>query len=445
MTDQIMPTYRNNYSFNGARRGPSRANRAPRIGATVPVPTKPVDGWLLFCIISLVIIGTLAVFDASYVKAADTREAGYNPYFYLIQQMKWLCVGAVAFLVGANFGYWKFRRLAPMGLLLSLGALTLILISDLGASSHGARRWLDLGPIRLQPSEFAKIALVFYMAHFLVRNRRRIRDLKEGFLPALLPIALVAFLIMKGRDMGTMLATCGVAVGLLFLGGARLRHVFSLILVAALGVAGMVMMEPYRLRRIFTYLDPNQDPDGAGYQILHGLAALGSGGPFGVGIGESRAKWLYLPAEHTDFIFAIIGEELGLIGTILIVGLFGLLLYRGFVIAGRCRNPFGQLLAMGITMTVCLQASINIAVVTSVIPNTGVPLPLISYGGTSLVVTLFALGVLADVSRRPSLPWEINEENDSRTNRRWDRGTYLSGAGDRRNARSTRRSRSLYR
>jgi cell division protein FtsW len=206
----------------------------------------------------------------------------------------------------------------------------------------------------------------------------------------------------------------------------------------------MAIKEHYRMQRLLVFLNPYADPDGAGYQILQGLSALGSGGPLGLGLGESRAKWLYLPAEHTDFIYAIIGEEMGLLGTLGILGLFLVLVRRGFVIAGKCKNAFGTLLAMGIAMTIGLQAFMNIGVVTTLLPATGVPLPLISFGGSSLVLTLFALGVLADISRRPVLPWD-NEDNDSRSNRRWDRGAYLSGAGDRRSARKARRNSSLYR
>lgn len=427
------------------RRGNQRKAKPLPVGAGAPVPTRAPDGWLLAFVVTLVIIGTLAIYDASYVKAGESKYAGYNPSFYLIQQLKWVGLGTVAFLAGMHMGYWKIRRIAPTALLLVLAALILVLLPGVGTSVGGARRWLDLGPVRVQPSEVAKIVLVFYMAHFLVLNRKRVRDFREGFVPALVPVTLIAALVMLEPDMGTTLAAVGIAMAMLFVGGARLRHL------GAFGGAGAALLgllaylEPYRLQRLVVYLDPYKDPDGAGYQILHGLSALGSGGLLGLGIGGSRAKWLYLPAEHTDFIFAIIGEEVGFVGGMLILALFLGLARRGFVIADKCKNPFGRLLALGITITITLQALMNIGVVSTIVPATGVPLPLISFGGSSLVLTLFALGVLADISRRPTLPWENNDENDGRAYRRWDRGPHLPGPGDRRGSRTARRSHRVYR
>jgi cell division protein FtsW len=414
------------------------------VGATAPVPVKAPDGWLIGVVIALVIIGTLAIFDASYVKAGESKHTGYDSYYYLTRQLYWVAVGTAAFLGGMWMGYWRLRRVAPLALLISVLMLVAVLIPHIGIFVAGARRWLGAGPVRFQPSEVAKIALVIYLAHFLVLNKKRIHDLKGGFIPALLPIGAVCVLILLEPDMGTMLATAGVSVALLFAGGAKPKHVLGLIAVAAVLIFLMAIKEHYRMQRLLVFLNPYADPDGAGYQILQGLSALGSGGPLGLGLGESRAKWLYLPAEHTDFIYAIIGEEMGLLGTLGILGLFLVLVRRGFVIAGKCKNAFGTLLAMGIAMTIGLQAFMNIGVVTTLLPATGVPLPLISFGGSSLVLTLFALGVLADISRRPVLPWD-NEDNDSRSNRRWDRGAYLSSAGDRRSARKARRNSSLYR
>lgn len=420
--------------------------RKPRksVGITAPVPVKAPDGWLIGVVIALVVIGTLAIFDASYVKAGESKYTGYDSYFYLTRQLWWVGAGVLAFLGGMHLGYWRLRKIAPLLLLVSVALLVAVLIPHIGIFVAGARRWLGFGPLRFQPSEVAKIAIVIYLAHFLVLNKKRIQDLRGGFLPALLPIGAVCVLILVEPDMGTMLATAGVAMALLFAGGAKPKHVIGLVLVAGACILLLAVLEPYRMQRLMVYRDPYSDPDGAGYQILQGLSALGSGGPLGLGLGESRAKWLYLPAEHTDFIFAIIGEELGLFGTLGIMGLFVLLARRGFVIAGKCRNAFGSLLALGIAIVVSLQAFMNMGVVATLLPATGVPLPLISFGGSSLVLTLFALGVLADISRRPVLPWD-NEDYDSRSNRRWDRGAYLPGAGDRRGARKPRRNSALYR
>ncbi|HEY3266904.1 MAG TPA: putative lipid II flippase FtsW [Armatimonadota bacterium] len=419
-----------------------RTGRPEPVGSTSPVPAKAPDGWLIGIVVTLLIIGTLAIFDASYVKAGESRYAGHDSFFFLRKQVQWVAIGAVAFFAGMHAGYWRLRRFAPTALLISCALLLGVL-----AFSHpvsGAKRWIDIFGQRIQPSEIAKIALVFYLAHYLSVNRRRIHLFQEGFLPALLPVGIVAFLILAEPDMGTTLATCGVAVALLFAGGAKPKHVLGLFALAAAGVFLLSIKDHYKLQRLLTFMDPFKDPDGAGYQVIQGISALGSGGWFGRGIGESIAKWNYLPAEHTDFIFAIIGEELGLKGTIPIVLLFLALVRRGFIIANKCQNTFGSLLAMGISLTIGLQAALNIGVVSTLLPATGVPLPLISFGGSSLVLTLFALGVLADISRRPVLPWD-NGDNDSRSNRRWDRGAYLPGAGDRRSARKTRRVPTVYR
>lgn len=392
----------------------------------------------------LVFIGTFFVFDSSYVKALETHFTNNDAYYFLKRQLVWVVVAIAAFGLGMKIGYWNLRKIAPTLLLISVFLLLAVLVPGIGRKIEGARRWFQWGPVRLQPSEIAKIVLMVFVCNYLALNRKRIKDFKDGFVPILIPIVIVCALILKEPDMGTMLATVGVATALLYMGGARGKHLAGFILLGVAAVGVLCVIEPYRFERLLVFLNPGHDPDGSGYQVLQGLSALGSGGILGLGPGESRAKWLYLPAEHTDFIFAIIGEEGGLVGGLGILGLFLFLVWRGFVIAANCTNRFGRLLAVGVSMTVGVQAMMNIGVVCTVLPATGVPLPLISYGGSSLVLTMFALGVLADISRRPVLPWD-NEENDSRSNRRWDRGPYIPGSGDRHGARKTRRAPSIYR
>lgn len=414
------------------------------VGASVPVPVRPADIWLVVVVLVLVFVGTFFVFDSSYVKALQSDYAHHDAFFYLKKQLQWVAAGSVAFFVGSRLGYWRIRRWAPTLLLISVLLLLAVLVPSIGKKVEGARRWLQFGPVAFQPSEIAKLALMVFVASYLSFNRKRIRHLQDGFFPILIPVCIVAGLIMLEPDMGTMLAAIGVAVSLLYLGGAKGKHLAGFLGVGIAAVFLLILIEPYRAERLTVFLHPGHDPGNSGYQVNQGLSALGSGGPFGMGLGESRSKWLYLPAEHTDFIFAVIGEETGLVGGLGIMGLFLFLVWRGFVAAGKCTNRFGRLLAYGISMTVGVQAMMNIGVVCTVLPATGVPLPLISFGGSSLVLTMFALGVLTDITRRPALPWD-NDENDSRTNRRWDRGTYLSGSGDRRGPRKPRRTPAFYR
>lgn len=424
-------------------RGRSDGRREP-VGATVRVPVGPVDIGLVLVVLALVFVGTFFVFDASYVKAIETHFTNNDPFYFLKRQLIWVFVGFIAFGFGMKLGYWNLRRIAPTLLLIGLVLLLAVLAPGIGRKIEGARRWMQFGPVGFQPSEVAKIFLMIFVANYLAKNPRRIRDLQDGFLPIMAPILFVCFLVLVEPDMGTMLATVAVSTALLFVGGARGKHLATFIFFGIGAVALLCIIEPYRFERLVVFLNPWHDPDGSGYQVLQGLAALGSGGVFGLGPGESRAKWLYLPAEHTDFIFAIIGEETGLLGGLGILGLFLFLAWRGFAVAAKCTNRFGRLLAMGIAMTVGGQAMLNIGVVCTLLPATGVPLPLISFGGSSLVLTMFALGVLTDISRRPMLPWD-NEDHDSGSNRRWNRGPYLPGSGDRRGSRKSRRVPPVYR
>jgi cell division protein FtsW len=419
------------------------ARTAP-VGGSLPVPVRPVDGWLVGVVLLLLFIGTFFVFDSSYVKALQSDYAHNDAFYYLKKQLVWVAFALIAFFGGMRMGYWRLRRVAPTLLLISAVFLLAVLMPGIGKTVAGARRWLQFGPVGFQPSEFAKIALIVFIANYLTLNRKRIRDFQDGFVPILAPIVIFCLLILKEPDMGTMLAAAGVSVALLYVGGARGKHLAGLVALGIVAVTILCIVEPYRLERLMAFLNPWRDPDGSGYQVLQGLSALGSGGAVGLGLGESRAKWLYLPAEHTDFIFAIIGEETGLIGGLGILSLFLLLVWRGFVTSWKCTNRFGRLLATGISMTIGVQAMMNIGVVCTVLPATGVPLPLISFGGSSLVLTMFALGILADISRRPALPWD-NDENDSRSNRRWDRGPYLSSPGNRRGSRKAGRFPSVYR
>jgi cell division protein FtsW len=263
----------------------------------------------------------------------------------------------------------------------------------------GAARWLPLGPVSLQPSELAKLAVVLFAAYTLERKGARIADPKE-LAYAAPAIGLVLMLIMMQPDLGTTIICGGCALVVLFLAGARLRHMSAAVGAALLGVSALIVSEGYRRERLFSFLDPWADPLHTGYQMIQGQIALGSGGLFGLGLGASRQKWSYLPHAHTDFIYAIIGEELGLLGTLAVLALFVFFVYLGIRTARRAPDRFGMLVAGGITGWVGIQALVNMGAVTGMLPITGVPLPLISFGGSALVFTLAGIGILLSVARR---------------------------------------------
>jgi cell division protein FtsW len=285
--------------------------------------------------------------------------------------------------------------------LVVVALLVLVVIPGIGIYRLGARRWLGAGPLQFQPSEFAKFAFIIFMADYLERNQREISSFWRGLLPALMVLGLFFALIMLEPDLGTSLTLAGTGALMLFAAGAELSHLGGLGLVGAVGVFILARIDPERWSRITTFLDPwnpkiSQD---AGYQIIQALLAFGSGGLFGVGLGRSRQKFFYLPERHTDMIFAILGEELGLIGSCLVLVLFFAFAWRGYRIAVQAPDRFTSLLAAGVTSLITLQAAMNIAVVTASIPSTGIPLPFLSYGGSSLLITLSGVGILLGVSR----------------------------------------------
>ena len=261
-------------------------------------------------------------------------------------------------------------------------------------------RWIDLGFVQFQPSEFVKFALVVYLASALSNKGEKIKELYRGLAPLLGVVLAVCFLIMKQPDLGSVLVIYGTALAMFFLSGASLIHLGVL---AALSVAAILFLsvfQPYRMARLLAFLNPWSDPKGIGYHIIQSLIAVGSGGIFGMGIGLSRQKFFYIPQPHTDFIFAVVCEEIGLIGACVLIAAFLFLVSRCFRIGAQCSDRYGYLLACGFAVSLCLQAAINMGVVTGLVPTTGIPLPFISYGGTSLVLTLFSVGVVMNISSR---------------------------------------------
>jgi len=362
------------------------------------------DFWLYVPIIILAGIGVVMVYSASSIVAAD--RYGDAAYF-LKRQLIWVALGGAAMLLTQRIHYAAFRRFTPFILLCAVAALALVLFPGIGRVAGGARRWLAFGgPFSFQPAEAAKLAMALYLANFLANRGSQLRDFRRAVLPPLLITGLIFGLILAQPDLGSAMMIGLLTMSMLFLAGARIIHLAGL---AALGIPGVlvaILGEEYRRQRLLAFLDPWADPRGAGFHIIQSLLALGSGGILGMGLGNSRQKFFYLPERHTDFIFSILGEELGLIGTAAVIVLFAVFAYRGFRVARRAPDQFGSLLASGITTMIVIQAVLNIGVTTGVLPITGVPLPFLSFGGSSLLFTMIASGVLLNISQYARTPAE---------------------------------------
>jgi len=356
------------------------------------------DKPLLLTVFLLLGIGILMV-ASSGVSYGNIRFG--DEYYFLKRQLIGLSVGLFFLWLFQKISYQFWRKLSIPIFFLAIVLLVLVLIPGLGTEAYGASRWIDIGPISFQPSEIMKLALVIYFAAWLSgKNVARKTEFSEGALPFALVLALVGFLVLKQPDMGTLGVLFVIAFSIFFASGARLSHIIFLVGSGLSAAMVLVLLEPYRLKRLLVFLDPEHDSSGAGYQIKQALIALGSGGIFGLGLGHSRQKFSYLPEPMTDSIFAVLGEETGIIGCVVVVGLFLFLAYRGFHIARRAPDEFGRYLAVGIVSWVAFQAFMNIFAITGLMPLTGIPLPFLSYGGTSLAALLGAIGILLNVSKQ---------------------------------------------
>jgi len=361
------------------------------------MPRKMSPDYALFMIVlALLGLGIVMVYSASAILAMDRFR---DPYFFLKKQGFWsiLGLGVLWGVMSVDYRRWR-PYLFPL-LVVAAGLLVLVLVPPFGQSINGTRRWIRWGPLSFQPTELAKIALVLYLADFLARRQAQIGRFGRGVLPPLLVTGGIAGLVLLQPDLGSAVALASVVFCLLFVAGARPGHM-ALIGAAAVPVVALAVTgASYRLRRVFAFLDPWADPRGAGFQIIQSYLALGGGGLLGRGLGESKQKLFYLPEPHTDFIFAIVGEELGFVGAVLTVGLFGLLLWRGIRIGLRVADPFAALTAFGITALLTLQALVNLGVVVGLLPTKGLPLPFVSSGGSSLLVAMAAVGLLLNISQ----------------------------------------------
>ncbi|HEY6568397.1 MAG TPA: putative lipid II flippase FtsW [Actinomycetota bacterium] len=344
----------------------------------------------------LTVVGLIMILSAGSISAVE----GYGTSFwYFNRQLVYAVAGVVALVVAWRMPHTAWQRLSGPLLVAILPLMILALHPSHGTAIYGASRWIDLGPITLQPAEFLKLALVAFAATVLANKWQKLDDPKHLLLPLAPVMAVVSLLVILQRDLGTTIILCGSVGLLLFVAGVRMKYLAITGAVGLAGVAYLIFGEAYRLTRFVSFLDPWNDPRGDGFQLIQGMIALGSGGWTGVGLGASRQKWDYLPNAHSDFIFAIIGEELGLLGALFVLGMFVVMIFAGVRIAMRAPDTFGRLLAAGVTGWIGLQAIVNLGAVTGLLPITGVPLPLVSFGGTALVVTLAGVGVLASVAR----------------------------------------------
>ncbi|MGI5920165.1 MAG: putative lipid II flippase FtsW [Syntrophomonadaceae bacterium] len=356
----------------------------------------PPDFVLFITTLALVGIGLVMVFSSSAV----TSNVWYgDAYYFFKKQLQWAIISIIVMIVVMKLNYLRLKELAIPLAVISLLCLVLV-ISPLGHAAKGSSRWLGLGPLGgFAPSEMMKVALVLFLAKSMEINIDKIKSFKLGVLPYLVLLAIVDGLIMLQPDLGTSVAVAGTVFFLLVVAGAQWSHL-GLIFLSGLGAIGAaIAVAPYRLERVLAFLNPWKYANDEGFQIIQSLYALGSGGLFGMGLGRSRQKFFYLPEQHTDFIFAILGEELGFIGAFVVLALFLLFAWRGYKIAINAPDNFGSLLAAGLTTMVVLQASINIGVVSGVLPVTGITLPFISYGGSSLLFSMIGVGLLLNVSR----------------------------------------------
>ena len=355
-----------------------------------------VDRWLFIVTLVLVFVGLVMVFSASAVIAKERYHSGY---FFLFRQLGWAAAGFIAMLVGMKIDYKRLKH--PAVVFSLLGVTTLMLISVFFLDrAHNTHRWIHFSGFSFQPSELAKPVLILFLAFFLESRTKCMDDWRNTLLPAVLPTLVFIGLIVFQPDLGTAIACGAVTICILFVAGLEMKYLAYAFVGSLLPLYFLIFHVAYRRDRILAFLDPYSDPQGRGFHIIQSLIAVSTGGLTGVGLMEGKEKLFYLPEPHTDFIFSVLGEELGLVGCLCVVLLFAVFCWRGVCTALRTQDVFGRFLAVGITSMVVVQAFINISVVLGLMPTKGIPLPLISYGGSSLFITLGCVGVLLNVTKQ---------------------------------------------
>ena len=349
----------------------------------------------------LICIGTVMIYSASSIYAWERYK---DSLFFLKRHLSFLVIGSILALLVMGADYKKFRIWSKPLLMLSILLLVLVLIPHIGREVYGARRWFRLKFISFQPSELANIAVIIYIADFITRKSEYIKTFWRGFLPPVSVLVVTALLILAQPDLGTVLALGIVVFIMLFVAGARVSYLSSVILASLPMLYILIFNVPYRRARILAFLNPWLDPKGSGFQIIQSQVALGSGGIFGVGLGHSKQKLFYLPAAHTDFIFSIIGEELGLLGTVGVIILLIIFIQQGLKIIKNAPDKFGYFLSLGLVLMISFKAMINIGVSCGILPTKGLPLPFISYGGSSFIFDMISVGILMNIARTGEYP-----------------------------------------
>jgi cell division protein FtsW len=374
-----------------------RARARPAATRTTTTRSSSTALLLAITVAVLNLAGVVMVLSASSV--ASLTDYG-SPWYFFLRELLWSVIGVVAFVFAIRFDYHRLRHLVRPLLIVSGLLLVAVLLPGVGVYVAGSRRWIGTGMFRFQPTELAKLALLVYAADLASRRASEIGDWRRVVKPVVVVLAAFGFLVMREPDLGSALVLVLIVASILVAAGTRPRHLATLGMLGISAVTVLAIAEPYRRARLLTFLHPFADTTNAGYQISQSLIAIGSGGLTGVGLGAGRAKWNFLPNAHTDFIFAIIGEELGLVGCVLVLALFGAFAVLGIRVALHAPDRFGALLAAGITIGVVGQAIVNIGAVVGLLPITGIPLPFVSFGGTALVTTMFAAGILGNVARQ---------------------------------------------
>ncbi len=362
---------------------------------------RDFDSTLLLLAVTLTSLGVVMVFSSSCIMAGEKYG---DAFFFLKKQLQFAVIGALLMTLTMYLDYEIWRRLAIPLLLIGIGLLCLLFVPGMGVKAGGAARWLRLPGFTLQPAELVKLGMVLYLASSMTRKKETIRSFSKGFLPYLLVLGLILGLLMLQPDLGSSMIIAGVALLMLLLAGVRWSYVLALVIAALPAVYFLIMNVDYRRRRILAFLDPWQDPYDTGFQIIQSMIAFGGGGVLGRGLGVSEQKLFYLPEAHTDFIFSVIGEELGLVGVLVVSALFLVLVLRGLRIAWYAEDPFARYLAFGLTLLLGLEAFVNMSVCLGLLPTKGLALPFISYGGTSLVASMVAIGILLNISSRVEVP-----------------------------------------
>jgi len=363
--------------------------------------TRLKTDWFMFALAAgLALFGAMMVYSASAMIAVR-ESGGASQFTYFYKQFGFTLAGLAVMFIASRVDH---RRLSNPVVVYTIFAGTVVMLVAVFAfpEINGARRWIRMGPFSLQPSELAKIALPIFLAYFLTRNEDRVGEIKSTVIPCVGALVLLGGIVFVEPDLGTTIVLCAIFSAVYFAAGAKILHIASVAAVMVVGALFAVLLAPWRVERLMAFLDPFAHSDDAGYQVVQSLYAIGSGGVFGEGFAKGQQKLFYLPYPYSDFIFSVVGEELGLIGTLAVLVAFGLLLWRGTRAAMKAPDRFGMLLGIGIITGIIVQALFNISVVISLLPAKGIPLPFISYGGSSVLVTMAAVGILLNISRQGS-------------------------------------------